>query len=230
MRDLGVSKSDITAAQLSNFVYDTPSAFNKIATFHYELVSDGISKKEKKKDIVFIGRGWVKAGFQFDQLDERNFYYDARAKVIQFYGLSPKILHTDINPWFIPERKIKGFELVDFYKRASFEEAKEVKIKCKEKLLEQAEVAKILDAAKANGIEALKNFFSLLLEEPDLKVEMIDFPYEKNYQMMIADSLISVNEALAVGKLFKKMTTETKFQSESQKLRRPGHVSGLGVN
>ena len=47
--------------------------------------------------------------------------------MIHFYGIKPTVLDVDINPWFIPERKVKGFELVSFSGNVNFEEAKEVK-------------------------------------------------------------------------------------------------------
>lgn len=209
--------NDITTAEMKEFVFSTPSYFNEISDFHYKLnKGNELSRKNRKKDIVFIGRGWVKAGFRFDQFDESNFYYDKELKLIRFYGLSPCILDKDINPWFIPERKIKGFELVDFYKKATFEEAKMVKKKCKEKLLAQAEKADILTLSKENGEVALTNFFSLLLDESELTVELIDFPFEKEYQMIIADSLITVEEALSIDKIYSEVKNNTVNLSASE--------------
>lgn len=195
---------DISSTDLDQFILDLPTNFTGITNFHFELKKKGLlgKRKRRKQDIVFIGRGWVKAGFRFDQLDESNFFYDKEAKVIQFYGLTPTVLDKDINPWFIPEEKIKGFELVNYYKGASFEEAAEVKKKCKEKLLEQAHHADLLNAAKINGQQTLKDFFGLLLDEPDLKVELLDYPFAKEYEMVAADTLITVNEALMVKRLY----------------------------
>ena len=214
---LGVKRDTLDNEDLHDFIFSTPTYFNQVSEYHYKLNKDNrMSRKKRKKDIVFIGRGWVKAGFKFGQLDESNFYYDEDAKLIHFYGLSPSILDKDINPWFIPERKIKGFELVDFYNKATFEEGKMVKKKCKEKLLAQAKDADILARAKFNGQEALTNFFSLLLDEPELKVELIDFPYESEYQMISADSLITVEEALEISKLYKKIMFDTVNFSQTE--------------
>jgi len=192
----GVSERSLTNKEISDYIYSIPNYFSEVVDFHYQLNREQI--KRKKRDIVFIGRGWVKAGYQFNRLDKSNFYYDNTNKIIRFYGLSPVILDNDINPWFIPEKRVKGFELVDFYKRATFEEAKAVKIRCKEELLEQAYKADILTQAQVNGEESLRNFFVLLTNEPDLKVEFHEFPYQKELSLITADTLITVNEALLI--------------------------------
>lgn len=194
---------DLRIAELDDYINEIPVYLESAASFHYELNKKSLSKKERRRDIVFIGRGWVKAGYKFEKLDERNFAYDEENKLMRFYGLSPVILDKDINPWFIPEKKIKGFELVDFYKKATFEEAKIVKIRCKEKLLEQADHSGIMKQAQENGEEALKNFFSLLLDEPDLKVEFHPIPFQNEINLIVADTLITVKEALWVDAIFK---------------------------
>jgi len=88
--------------------------------------------------------------------------------------------------------------LVDFYKRATFEEAKAVKIRCKQELLEQARNADILAQAQINGEESLKNFFSLLVDEPDLKVEFHNLPHQNKLNIIIADTVVTVSEALLI--------------------------------
>lgn len=194
-----------------DFKYSIPEYFSKVSDFHYSLNKSHIQKtKKRKQDIVFIGRGWVKAGFRFKQLNETNFYYDDQRKIIRFYGLSPVVLDEDINPWFIPEKKVKGFELVDFYKKATFEEAKAVKIRCKEELLEQAYKADILQQAQINGEESLQSFFALLTNEPNLKIEFHNLPYQKEINMIAADTLITVNEALRIKKIIDKETKQIK--------------------
>jgi hypothetical protein len=195
---------EITNAEFTDYIYARPPYFAAIVDYHYELNDDGIQKP--KNDIVFIGRGWVKAGFQFGKLDKSNFHYDNERKIINFYGLSPVVLDTDINPWFIPEKKIKGFELVDFYKKATFEEAKAVKIRCKQELLEQAHNAEIMEQAQTNGEESLQNFFVLLTNEPNLKVNFYDLPYQKELNMIAADTLITVREALLIDTILSKET------------------------
>ncbi|MFY0627594.1 MAG: DUF4230 domain-containing protein [Reichenbachiella sp.] len=215
-RGLQKDINEISEDDLDQFILDMPSNFTGITSFHYDLKKKNIqdNRKRNKQDIVFIGRGWVKAGFRFEALDESNFYYNKDENVIQFFGLVPTIIDKDINPWFIPEEKIKGFELVNNYRGATFSEAAEVKKKCKEKLLAQAQKADILNSAKKNGEQALKEFFSLLLDEPNLKVELLDFPYGKEYEMIAADTLVTVEEALLVNELYQKIFEKDKNQTK----------------
>ena len=195
---------------LESFKLEKPEYLSQVAAFHYQLNDMSLSKGDRRRDIVFIGRGWVKAGFRFDQLNERNFYYDKEHKLIRFYGLAPVVLDKDINPWFVPEQKIKGFELVHYYKNAEFEEAKKVKIRCKQKLFDQASEAGIMDRAQENGEEALKNLFSLLLNEPDLTVEFEAIPYKKELNLFIADTLITVDEALKINNIINELNKKIK--------------------
>lgn len=184
-----------------HYLDSIPSFVNGFSDFYAMLTVKDVMEEEKKRDLVFIGRGWVKAGFRFNTFDESNFAYDSDAKVIHFYGLEPVILDKDINPWFIPERKVKGFELVRYTGKVDFRHAKEVKKKCKEKLLKQAG-QEILIRAQENGAEALRSFFSLLLDEPELKVAFHEMPYAKEYQSFASDTLITIQEALAIEKLY----------------------------
>ena len=213
-----VVSDEIPVETYDSFVFDIPTDFNEVVSFHYGLNTDFINakKRRRKRDIVFIGRGWVKAGFRFNQLDETNFYYDENLKVVRLFGLTPSILDKDINPWFIPEKRVKGFELVDYYKGAQFEEAIQVKKKCKEKLLAQAEGADILNQAKENGIDALESFFSLLLNEPNLTVELSDYPYAQEYEMIAADTLVTVAEAQFIQELYDESIGNDVNQSQGE--------------
>ena len=142
-----------------------------------------------------------KRDIRFNKFDESNFVFDKASKVVHFYGLTPVILDKDINPWFIPERKVKGFELVKYTGDVNFQDAKEVKKLCKEKLLQQAGI-EILKRAQENGNDALKSFFSLLLDEPDLTVEFHDIPHQEIYETIASDTLITIHEALAIEKFY----------------------------
>ncbi len=166
----------------------------------------------KRSSLVMIGRGSVKAGFDFGKLNEGNFMYDKDNKSVHFFGITPEILDTDINPWFIPEQKVKGFELVSYSNTMTFEDAREVKIYCKQKLLDQANRADIIKKALENGEEALKSFFSLILDEPDIRVKFHTHPFELHFAMIVADTLIDINEALFIQSL---------YQSEMKKWKPP---------
>lgn len=163
----------------------------------------GKKLEEEKGNIVFIGRGWVKAGFDFSKLDKGNLFYEESSQTIHLYNIAPVVLDHDINPWFIPKQKIKGFELVDFSKGATFVEAREVKKRCKEKLLAQAGTD-LLKKAQENGAEALRNFFSLLLDAPDLRVQFHTTPYAHLLRLIAADSIISLEDAHLIDSIYQK--------------------------
>jgi len=205
-----------------NYINRIPVYFNNIVDFHYKRNKKNYQKN--KKDIVFIGRGWVKAGFKFNGLDKDNVFYDKEAKRIQIFGLTPQILDKDINPWFIPEKEIKGFELVEAYRRATFEEAKVVKKRCKEKLLAQAKNAGIIKQAEKNGKKVLSDFFTLMLEEPELRVEFANFPYEKEYNMIAADTLVTVEEALDIDTLYRKASALIEKSAPEERRKRKKHL------
>ncbi len=190
-------------AELSDYLDSQPDFLNDFYNFHSFLTKETLDKrKNRKKNIVFIGRGWVKAGFDFGKLDENNLIYDRASKIIHLYGLQPVILDYDINPWFIPERKVKGFELVDYSGDVNFEDAKDVKRQCKEKLLQQARDADIIKRALENGEEALISFFSVILDEPGIQVKLYPDPYQNQYAVIAADTLITLEEGLYINKLY----------------------------
>ncbi|MCA4894804.1 MAG: DUF4230 domain-containing protein [Cytophagales bacterium] len=129
------------------------------------------TKAFKKKQIIAIGRGWVKAGIDFGSFNERNFKYDKANRTIYLFGVEPQILTCDINPWFNAKQKIKGFEIIAATNKANDSSyLRKVKQSCLDKLRTQAEKAGITKQAKINAEETLKHFFSLLLNEPLDKV------------------------------------------------------------
>lgn len=179
------------------------------ATDVYEAFKNAIaedlfdSRSTRRKNIVFIGRGWVKAGFDFGNLNENNFFYDSDNATVTFLGLEPKILNADINPWFIPENRVKGFELVDYDGKVNFQDAILVKKKCKQKLRDQALGAGILESASENGKTALANFFSLVLGKEVKYVSFLANRYDYLYTEVGKDSLVSLEEALVIEKVYR---------------------------
>lgn len=195
------AEKELYEQELKDLQFQDAPYVNDFFDYYQFLIKREI-KETKRKNIVFIGRGSVKAGFDFGKLDASNFLYDEDTKTVNFFGIKPQILDADINPWFIPERKVKGFELVAYSGKVNFEDAKEVKKQCKEKLLNQARKADIVKTAEENGREALRSFFSLLLDVPDLKVEFHTHPYDHLVAVMKADTLIDISEALFIDSLY----------------------------
>jgi len=150
-------------------------AVNLVKQKEVELKELKDSRAFRKRQLIAIGRGWVKAGIDFGSFSERNFRYDKTNKNIYIFGIKPKILDYDINPWFIPEKKVKGFEIIAATNRASNAESLlKVKESCLNKLRTQAEMSGIITQAKINAEESLKNFFSLLIGEPIEQVRILE--------------------------------------------------------
>ena len=212
-------KGERLDSAMNAYLMDVPSFVYDFFPFYQYLVGEDLDR-ERKKNIVFIGRGSVRAGFDFGQLDESNFLYEEDRKMIHFYGIKPTVLDVDINPWFIPERKVKGFELVSFSGDVDFKEAKEVKRQCKQKLLAQARGAEIVKRAEENGVEALRNFFSLLLDEPDLQVSFHTHPYDLHLATIKADTLVDRYEAVFIDSLYQQYlgTIDTVSIDKAEKL------------
>jgi len=186
---------------VENYRDSIPPFVDEFYNFYMMLNQRKAETLDPDKNIVFIGRGWVTAGFNFDVIDSRNFTYDATNKIVHFFGFKPEILDATINPWFIPENKVKGFELISYSKKLSFEDAKKVKADCKDQLLLQAHKAGIIKQAKVNGEEALRTFFSLVLDEPDLKAIIHLLPHDSQFATIQADS-VSLREAIIVDSLY----------------------------
>ena len=124
------------------------------------------NKRLRKSQIVVLGRGSVKAGIDFGKFDEDNFRYDRQNKTIHLIGMQPEILTSDINPWFIPEKKVKGFEIIVMNRKASRPDYMlKVKQMALRKLKQNAIQAGIVRQAKKNAENALKSFFTLLVPE-----------------------------------------------------------------
>ncbi|MBI9069821.1 MAG: DUF4230 domain-containing protein, partial [Salinivirgaceae bacterium] len=118
-------------------------------------------KEYKKSKLVLVGRGWIKAGFNFEKFSQRNFKYNNDNNKIYFIGLQPEILSKTINPWFIPEEEVEGFEFIIAEKGGLHnpEYTYKVKKRCLEKLEAQAMSKQILKQAKTNAERNLKAFF-----------------------------------------------------------------------
>lgn len=156
--------------------------------------SKDIVKKELKENLTMIGRGWVKAGFRFNNLNESNFIYDPARSVVHLFNIQPEILNTDINPWFIPENKIEGFHIISASRNVNFKDAKKVKLKCVRKLEEKAILAGVLNRANDYGVESLKTFFSLLTGEKVNDVVLHADNYINLYNNIAKDSVVSYTE------------------------------------
>ncbi len=134
----------------------------------------GVKKKIKdaidiKKNIVYIGRGWVKAGYKLNSIETEDIKITTRndSTLLTLYIDSAQIIALDINPYYIQTKdvEIPGYEL--FMKKGrkgsfSNEEQTRVKIQCKQNLLSEALKKGLMERATESGVATLKQFFMLL--------------------------------------------------------------------
>ena len=129
-------------------------------------------ESRKKRNLVYIGRGWVKAGINLKAISEDDIIIDEDdSSTIQILIDDPIILDADINPWFIlaGEKKIPGFE-VFIAKTGSIlaednftdKEVTALKKKCKEKLKQNAIDKGLMINAETSAVQTLENFFRLV--------------------------------------------------------------------
>lgn len=172
-----------------------------------ERLSDVNQKKYRKRQLVLLGRGWVKAGFKFDEFTEDNFRYDKDAKRVIFIGMNPKILSATINPWFIPEKGVEGFEFLIVERKAKrdYEVMKRVKQLCMDKLEKQAMDRDIFERATENAQEQLKAFFELLMGESIKQVSFYNNIFDYTLEEIVrGDSIISGEDLFLIERALQK--------------------------
>lgn len=177
--------------------------------------------KKRKAQIVYIGRGWVKAGIRLSILEDEDFITLQRQtsdnienlliidttnwekEKMQNLERLVDILDQDINPWFVPERGIKGFEVVKVSEgvKTDFKSITEVKSICKKKLVQQALERGILEKAKTFAEETLKHYLNLLLLEGKPEITKVEIRYPRYFLMEKAiayDKMLNNNEVIRI--------------------------------
>lgn len=93
------SDESMIEIEYDNYLFETPDFIRDFYNFYSFLTKKHLeSGSNKRKEIILIGRGWVKAGFDFGKLNKGNFMYEKENKSVHFFGIKPEILDTDINP------------------------------------------------------------------------------------------------------------------------------------
>ena len=202
--------------------------------FTYQEQVSEMSRAERKKRLALVGRGWVKAGFDFGKLDESSFYLDEETGELHFFGLEPQILNADINPWFIPERAVPGFEIIDYQGKVNFKDAQRVKEHCIQKLVFYAHQANIINQAQQQGAETLKSFFSLVSGQEIQQVyfhndiltqtvkEIAEDEFINYYEGVLLDSLLAqeARRADSLRQAVTNRTRNTQLATELDSIRR----------
>ena len=180
--------SDASYAKLRQAAFRT----GMVSSFKNQLTE--VKEKEyRKKQLVLLGRGSVKAGFRFHDFSEKNFRYEKESNRVVFIGIQPEILSQTINPWFIPEKGVEGFEFLIIQRKAKRDPniLLRVKRRCLEELVAKAHQADILEEATKNAQEQLKNFFDLLLDEPVTAVSFYNNVFDYTEEAVKKDGIIS---------------------------------------
>jgi hypothetical protein len=140
----------------------------KSDTLHHDtttaLLSFQQSRAYRKHQLIVVGRGRVRAGIDFSTITEKDFRYLPDKKRIYLYHLTPAILYCDINPWYIPEKKIRGFDILAATRQGNNpDDLLLVKTGCLRKLREQALKNGMVELARENAEETLREWFSVLM-------------------------------------------------------------------
>lgn len=202
---LSLSKQKTLIKRLYQNRYKWRDQLNEIQTEEFKRLKKEVVQRDAKKEyrnsrLVLIGRGWVKAGFDFGTFTERNFRYDDIRNRVHFIGLQPQIISATINPWFIPEEGVEGFEFLIAERGARLkpEYTKMVKQRCLDKLQQQAMEKQILQQSQKNAEDNLKSFFSLLMDKPVNGVYFHTDYLDYTLDVILADSIIRNEELLTI--------------------------------
>ena len=147
-----------------NFLHSTKYRRNitkLLDTKEYALIGN------PKRDLVLLGRGWVKAGFDLEKLTAETLKTEQRADTLFIEGMpDPHVITSSINPWFIPDQ-LRGYEIVFKAKstKLSSEDVKQVKVGCKDKLEEAALENGLMETAWTSAESSMLSMLQLLGEE-----------------------------------------------------------------
>ncbi len=193
----------LDSKQYDNLVQNTLSYCNDIFQKKKNEVTKSLkTRKIRKSQLILLGRGKVQAGFRFNKLNDRNVKIDTIHNRIILTGMKPEILSCDINPWFIPELGMKGFEIIDITGKLDKDVnvLRQVKKNCLDSLRANALNSNILGIAKENAEQNLKQLFSLLLNKT-VEVKIVANELDYYIENIFDDSLLSPCELMTLDSL-----------------------------
>ncbi|MGB6035551.1 MAG: hypothetical protein WBG42_04740, partial [Cryomorphaceae bacterium] len=144
-------------------------------------------------------------GYDFGEFDPKNFIYSEDLQRIYISGMVP-FMEVTMNPWFIPEKGVEGFEFIMMGREAEHnrETVLETKKKCKAQLIKQAEEREILKKARENAEENLKAFISLMMDVEIESVQIYESTIDSYRDFFAEDDTLSLDEFSIVEKEFLK--------------------------
>jgi hypothetical protein len=197
-----------------------------------DAIDDYLSVKHKptnaeerriaNNSLVLLGRGWVKVGFDFSHFDEEHFDYLPDRNLVRLKYHQPEIISATINPWFIPQRKIKGFEYLYIGKTIGKNPDKDdniaiiqsLKAACLDNLINDAKDAGIMEESIAQAEASLSELFSLLLGK-DITVKIYADPLQAFLSDVFSDKKISVREIQSADSVVRRYCEEMPTQTHN---------------
>jgi hypothetical protein len=122
-----------------------------------------------RRDIAYLARGAVQAGYDLAGLDEAKYYHCRDAETIYLLA-EPVVLAKDINPWFIydpaAQNFVKGFEIIaqsgiDLEEDDALDFIRAVKEECRRRLLDDALRTGLKERARTSAEETLTALFRI---------------------------------------------------------------------
>lgn len=158
----------------------TDEDLDKVYTFYIKNYRHN-SKREKKREIVCVARGSVKAGLDLSQIEENDIYFDEVNGIVRIRNAKVTVFDTIMNPWFIHQNgvEVPGFDFFRLEGKLHPEHVQQIKISAKKQLVEQAYNRDIMKHARRNAKGVLKRLFSLLLEAEVNEVQLVSGPVEE---------------------------------------------------
>jgi len=135
----------------------------------------------ERRDIAYLARGVVQAGYDLAKVDESRYAFSAAEKTV-YLQLEPEILGKAINPWFIYDpptnTQVKGFEIiaesnVDLDEDDAFDFINGVKEACRQRLLEDALKEGIEEQARLSAEQSLTQLFKMFRADVEA-VRLVD--------------------------------------------------------
>lgn len=163
---------------------------------HRNEIDKRIIKDHDKTELVYLARGSVKAGFDLTMLGTLVMPQQS-GDTLYLRNMDPLILDADINPWYIEEDEIPGFEVIKVQNHNAIPFASITKLKREMKLnlISQAMVRDIYQFAVTSGQEALAG----LLVSPGSRIHTLTIIPSKYFSLkneIILDNRVDEAEAI----------------------------------
>jgi hypothetical protein len=196
---------------LLDYMLDNTLEYKDINDKYLNKVNNFRKKLEDNKELVYIGRGSVKAGYDLEQLDSFNIFYSPKRDTMYLFDFDPIITDLDINPYFYYPEDVDSSNKLDEYdttmlygfqliyssneRDVTLQDINNVKSECKRKLYQEALDRNIFQNAQRNAELALSGLFGLLSTEGEIKEVIISHSKYFSYQVdYLYDKKIDMDE------------------------------------